>query len=233
MAKFGWAYINCSGASDGAASGPSGSVQIKDGSSAHSTGSAYLKYFAGVDVSPSKTGGYQPSTMVLSGTMIISGTLSASQIHYENVTNIDATGSTFFGNSNDDMHERTGSLIVSAVGGAYILSASVTDFRTHVKAFSGLYRRSTGAIITGSARDYIIGCSASATQKLFLPTASAVGPGALLIIKDEYRDRSSTYVQITGALGTGNKIDGRDNYALTGTMPAINLYTDGTHWFVY
>ena len=101
MARFGWAYINCSGAADGAASGPSGSVQIKDGSAAHSTGSAYLKYFAGVDVSPSKTGGYQPSTMVLSGTMIISGTLSASVYNYENITVIDATGSTFFGNTND------------------------------------------------------------------------------------------------------------------------------------
>jgi hypothetical protein len=232
MAKFGWAYINCSGAADGAASGPSGSVQIKDGSAAHSTGSAYLKYFAGVDVSPSKSGGYQPSTMVLSGTMIISGTLSASVYNYENITVIDATGSTFFGNTNDDMHERTGSLVVSNAGGAYILSASVTNRRTHVRALGGGYRRVTANSNLTNV-DYIIGCSGSGNQVLHLPTASVVGMGALLVIKDEFRDRSSTYVQISGAVGTSNKIDGRSDYALTGTMPAINLYTDGTNWFVF
>ena len=232
MAKFGWAYINCSGASDGAASGPSGSVQIKDGSTAHSTGSAYLKYFAGVDVSPSKTGGYQPSTMVLSGTMIISGTLSASVYNYENITVIDATGSTFFGNTNDDMHERTGSLVVSTVGGSYILSASATNRRTHVRAFGGGYRRVLANSSLTSV-DYIIGCSGSGNQVLYLPTASVVGVGAMLIIKDEFRGRSGTAVYVSASMGTSNKIDGHDYYNLTGTMPAINLYTDGTNWFVF
>ena len=177
--------------------------------------------------------GYQPSTLILSGNLILTGALSASRIHYEDITNIDATGSTFFGDTNNDMHERTGSLIVSNAGGAYILSASVTNRRTHVRAFGGGYRRATTAIITGSATDYIIGCSGSVNQKLFLPTASAVGIGGMLVIKDELLVRGSTYVQITSALGTGNKIDGKTNYALTGTMPAINLYTDGTNWFVF
>ena len=230
MAKFGWAYVDCadSGGSGSGSAGPAYSLQFVTASGGgHTTGSMMLTFHTGTH------GGHQPSTLILSGNMVVTGTLSASVLNYENITIIDATGSTFFGNTNDDMHERTGSFIVSMASGKFVLSASVTDQRTHVKAFSGLYRRSTTASITGSSTDYIIGCSGSANQKLFLPTASAVGAGGLLVIKDEYRNRTSTYVQITSALGTGNKIDGRDNYALTGTMPAINLYTDGTHWLVY
>ena len=229
MARFGWAFINCSGSASDQTHGPAYSVQFVTSSAATATnGSAFFKYFTG------SATGFAVSTLVLSGNMIITGALSASRIHYEDITNIDATGSTFFGDTNNDMHERTGSLIVSLADGQYVLSASVTNQRTHVKALSALYRRATTAIITGSATDYIIGCSGSANQKLFLPTASAVGPGGLLVIKDEFLTRGAgSYVQITSALGTGNKIDGKDNYALTGTMPAINLYTNGTHWFVY
>jgi hypothetical protein len=227
MAKFGWAFINCSGAGSDQTHGPAYSIQYVTSSAATSTtGSAYLTYHTG------SATGFSVSTLILSGNMIITGALSASRVHYENITNIDATGSTYFGNTNDDMHERTGSLIVSTVGGSYILSASATNRRTHVRALGGGYRRvTTNSNLTNV--DYIIGCSGASNQVLHLPTASAVGVGALLVIKDEFRDRSSTYVQISAAVGTSNKIDGRDDYALTGTMPAINLYTNGTHWFVF
>jgi hypothetical protein len=227
MAKFGWAFINCSGSASDQTHGPAYSIQYVTSSAATSTtGSAYLTYHTG------SATGFSVSTLVLSGNMIITGALSASRLHYEDITNIDATGSTYFGNTNDDMHERTGSLIVSNAGGAYILSASVTNRRTHVRAFGGGYRRVTAnSNLTNT--DYIVGCSGSANQVVHLPTASVVGLGSLLIIKDEFRDRSSTYVQISGAVGTSNKIDGRSDYALTGTMPAINLYTDGTNWFVF
>ena len=230
MAKFGWAFINCSGSSDGSSAGPAQSLQFVTSSTATSTtGSMMLTY---ITAAAGIYAGYQPSTLILSGNMILTGALSASRLHYEDVTNIDATGSTYFGNTNDDMHERTGSLIVSNAGGAYILSASVTNRRTHVRALGGGYRRVTANSNLNNT-DYIIGCSGSGHQVLHLPTASVVGLGSLLVIKDEFRDRSSTYVQISGAVGTSNKIDGRSDYALTGTMPAINLYTDGTHWFVF
>ena len=227
MARFGWAFINCSGSASDQTHGPAYSVQFVTSSAATATnGSAYFKYFTG------SATGFAVSTLVLSGNMIITGALSASRIHYEDITNIDATGSTFFGDTNNDMHERTGSLIVSNAGGQYVLSASVTNRRTHVRAFGGGYRRVT-ANSNLTTVDYIVGCSGSGNQVLHLPTASAVGIGSLLVIKDEFRNRGSTYVQISSAVGTGNKIDGRVDYALTGTMAAINLYTDGTNWFVF
>tara|TARA_Y100000593_G_scaffold16457_3_gene32669 strand:- start:11070 stop:11753 length:684 start_codon:yes stop_codon:yes gene_type:complete len=227
MARFGWAFINCSGSASDQTHGPAYSVQYVTSSAATSTtGSAYFKYFTG------SATGFAVSTLVLSGNMIITGALSASRIHYEDITNIDATGSTFFGDTNNDMHERTGSLVVSLASGQYILSASVTNRRTHVRGFGAGYRRILGSAALTNY-DYIIGCSGSGHQVLYLPTASVVGTGSMLIIKDEYRDRGSTYVQISAAVGTGNKIDGRADYALTGTLPAINLYTDGANWFVF
>ena len=124
MARFGWAFINCSGSASDQTHGPAYSVQYVTSSAATSTtGSAYFKYFTG------SAAGFAVSTLVLSGNMIITGALSASRIHYEDITNIDATGSTFFGNTSDDMHERTGSLVVSLAGGRYILSASATNRR--------------------------------------------------------------------------------------------------------
>jgi hypothetical protein len=227
MARFGWAFINCSGSASDQTHGPAYSVQYVTSSAATSTtGSAYLKYFTG------SATGFAVSTLVLSGNLIITGALSASRIHYEDITNIDATGSTFFGDTNNDMHERTGSLVVSLADGRFILSASATNRRVHVRGFGGGYRRVTANSNLNNF-DYIVGCSGSGNQILHLPTASVVGTGSMLIIKDEFRNRGSTYVQVSAAVGTGNKIDGRADYALTGTMAAINLYTDGTNWFVY
>ena len=212
MASFGWAYINCSDA------GSSGS------------GSANLLYYSG------SHSNYYPSTLVLSGNLIVTGAVSASIYHVEDIAIIDATGSTTFGNTNDDAHHRTGSFVVSAAGvapSAYTLSASVVDGRAHVRGFSGRYRRITGNG-TIAADEYIIGCSGSGNQTIYLPSASAVGAGGLLIIKDEYLNRASTAVYISASVPAGNfKIESDAYYILTGTMPAINMYSDGTNWFVF
>lgn len=70
MAQFGWAYVNCSSSasSGGQAAGPTGSIQFLTGANATS-GSAYLLYHTAA------YGGFPPSTMVLSGSMHITGNL--------------------------------------------------------------------------------------------------------------------------------------------------------------
>ena len=103
MANFGWAYINCG--TTGSANGPTGSVQFMSGSN-DSTGSLNFMYHTAAYAS------YAANTMVLTGTLLVSGTISASHYHIENVTEIDASGSTYFGNTNDDVHIRTGSIYV-------------------------------------------------------------------------------------------------------------------------
>tara|TARA_Y100000034_G_scaffold136479_1_gene213168 strand:+ start:2238 stop:2789 length:552 start_codon:yes stop_codon:yes gene_type:complete len=182
--------------------------------------------------------GYQPSTMVLSGNLYVTGTISASMYHIENIAIIDATGSTYFGDSIDDTHMRSGSLIVSGTTD-YVLSASATTMRTWVRGFGGRYRQITtagGHILQND--DYVIGCSQSAgsDQTLWLPTASVLGPGALLVIKDESNRQNtlhSIYISASQHTTPHQQVDDANYYTLTGTMPAISLYSNGANWFIY
>ena len=100
----GWAYVGCADFATG--SGPTGSVQYKEAGTMI-TGSDHLIFYT------ASHGAHPPMSLILSGNMSITGTLSASVINYENITVIDATGSTYFGNTSDDIHDRTGSLRVS------------------------------------------------------------------------------------------------------------------------
>jgi len=231
MAKFGWAYIDCTdqGSSGSGSAGPRGSLQFVTESGGQTTGSNHLIYYTG------STGayGYLPNTVVLSGSLIVTGTVSASTFHIKDITTIDATGSTYFGDSIDDTHRRKGSLIVSGASN-YVLSASAITERVWVRGFGGKYASVGGATYNVVADDYIIGCSSSANQTLYLPSASAVGRGALLIIKDEYNNRSATAVYISGSNPVGGfSVEDKAFYQLNGTMPAVNLYSDGTNWFVF
>ena len=234
MAKFGWAYIDCSdvGSAGSGSAGPPYSLQFVTESGGGTTGSALLVYYSG------SGHGYQPSTLVLSGNLTVTGTISASHYHIEDIATIDATGSTYFGNTDDDEHIRTGSLVISAEGvapTAFTLSASILDGWTQTRGFGGRYRQIT-ANANIAKDDYIIGCSGSGNQTLQLQSGSNVLSGSLLIIKDEYKERSGTKIYISASehpYAGGFHIDGESYYIMDGTLSAISLYCDGYNWFVF
>lgn len=99
MSEFGWAYVVGS-----QAGGVSGSVQTAR-PDLGLTGSQQLIYDHITD------------TLTLSGSMFISGSITANQYNVnvvnETVTNISASGNTKFGNTTDDLHIFTGSLSLS------------------------------------------------------------------------------------------------------------------------
>lgn len=231
--SFGWAYVDCSSsAGSGQAAGPIGSVQFVTGTNATS-GSSKLLYYTG-----SEGGGHSASSLILSGNLIVTGTLSASIFNYENISIIDATGSTFFGNSNDDTHSRIGSLIVKNSGGTQILSASVGTQAVHVRGLNVLYEfvpttSSTTAIYTASAPSYIIGVRSTGSVKIEIPAASTYGSGALLLVKDEVGHLNGTDIRLSASAAGTYTIDGATNYILTGSNPAISLYSNGANWFVF
>jgi hypothetical protein len=236
MSRFGWAYVDCADSSaTGGAYGPTGSVQFLTGAG-NTSGSAKFMYHTASHGSHTH-GGYAVSTLVLSGNLIVTGTVSASVYNYRSIQVIDATGSTFFGDTNDDRHVRTGSFVVTAVttdATAYTISASVSPRRAFVRGFNGRYQKVQASSATIGNSSYIIGCSASANQTLYLPSASSAHSGALMIIKDEYLHRASTAIYISASVPAGNfKIDSGAYYILTGTMPAINLYSDGENWYIF
>ncbi len=248
MSRFGWAYVNCD-EDPGHANieGVTGSVMFLTGNNSVS-GSDMFRYITG----GAGVGDMQPSTLLLKGDMIITGTLSASQVHYESITRIDATGSTFFGNTADDKHARTGSLFISA-------DASNTIYEVNVQASQSIhhasvrysYKSVSGGVgvityASGAVGDYIIGVKGQCPVEIRLPPASAsavVGgitaaiTGTVLVIKDEFPGERMVAGTVPAAIflsGTdGETIDGEPFYQMTGSMTAISLYSNGSNWFVF
>ena len=233
MSSFGWAYVDCTSSAGMKLPGPVNSVLFLTGSNCAS-GSSKFVYFTG-----SEGGGHTASSLVLSGNLIVTGTLSASVINYENISIIDATGSTFFGNTNDDTHIRVGSLIVNKLGvGGHILSASTATEAVHVRGLNVLYEfvpptSSTTAIYTASIPSYIIGVRSTGSVKIEIPAPSTYGSGALLLVKDEVGHLNGTDIRLSASAAGTYTIDGTTNYILTGSNPAISLYSNGANWFVF
>ena len=228
----GWAFVDCTESGGGQAAGPTGSVQFLTGANATS-GSTNLLYHT------ASAGGLPVSTLVLSGTLIVTGNISASSYTIKNISEIDGTGSTFFGDTADDIHVRTGSLALMGGGAATLpyfianTAAGSLPARVRVQSASIQMHYSAALAHTTSVATTctIVGVRRTGEARLVLPNANSWGSkgGALMTIKDEvvYRTGSITIVP------TGCTIDGESSYELSGTMPAINLYSNGTNWFVY
>ena len=215
MAQFRWAYVNCSSSSTITIGGPEGSLQFLSTSSGLS-GSENLIYNTG------------SSTLFLTGTLLVSGTISASAFVVNQTDTI--SGSTIFGNSNDDTHKITGSLFVGKVSEPSTfqvvpaLSQSITLGMRHT------YRTVASSGLSSSTGDYIIGFGGSGNIEFRLLSASTHNSGAILVLKDETSSRSGA---VTISASAANTIDNNGAYVLTGSNPAISLYSNGANWFVF
>ncbi len=232
---IGWAYVDCADAGGGQAAGPTGSLQFLTGTNVTS-GSAKLLYHT------SAVGGYGPSTLILSGNLIVTGTVSASVFQYRDISVIDATGSTEFGDSNDDTHMRTGSLVVTTKGPGnpiQILSASTSTKATHIIGLNVSYEyvpptTSLIAVYTASAPSYIIGVRSTGSVQIEIPAATTYKSGSILLVKDEVGHINGTDIKLSASgPAITYTIDGATTYTMTGSNPAISLYSNGINWFVF
>ena len=241
MARFGWAYINCSdtgSGADGAAYGPTGSLKFISGALGNTTGSHNLIFYT------ASAHGEHDNHLVLSGNLTVTGTISASVFKYRDISVIDATGSTFFGDSIDDIHSRTGSFEIwsreGSLGSAAtaILTASAYSKQTFVQGFGGSYTNVTSSHYTASTAEYLLGINATVTPPnnvyVTIPNPALFSAGAVLVIKDEVTTaRGLSNITLTRSVTDTYTFDGDPYYILTGTMPAISLYSNGTNWFVF
>lgn len=244
MSRFGWAYVNCDETSSGAnAEGVTGSVMFLTGSG-NISGSNYFMY--NYDGSVPGAGG-TTSSLILTGTFFISGAISASSYHFEDITRIDSSGSTRFGNTNDDNHFRTGSLIVGKAAGSVILDADVNNVT--ISLYGGVKHKYTS--VSGAAgvikyqsssiSDYLIGVKGQGPVEIRLHSASGSAgystTGSIIVIKDEFTGERMPIDGVPAAIvlsGTdGETIDGEPYYEMTGTMTAISVYSNGSNWFVF
>ena len=227
MAKFGWAYIDCadSGSSDGGAFGPTGSVQFMS-SSGNTTGvSSFIYHTASLGV-------LGANTLVLTGTLVVEGTVSASMYHIEDIALVDATGSTNFGNSNDDKHVRTGSMYVGKTDGTQTFMVQPNKSQIAFAGARGGYSAMASSGLTSSVAVYIHGVTAAGNVEVRIHSASVAGAGSVFIIKDQVSSRVGS-ITLSASFGGGETIDGNAFYNLAGTMPAISLYSNGSKWFVF
>ena len=231
MATFSWAYVDCENNAGSGSEGPPHSIQFVTESGGATTGSAYLTYFTG-----SHSGLGSPGhTLHLTGTLRVKGAISASSYHIEDITQIGATGSTNFGNTNDDVHVRTGSLTIGKVGYTatnYIFSAAAHDESVRVRGFGAGYKQVNDATYIVQSADYILGIIKANTPVVKLPKPSGSNTGRMLIIKDEMPNRGTGSVFVTGS-ASGFKIDNSSSFSMSGSHPAISLYSNGTNWYVF
>ncbi len=216
MAQFRWAHINCTEESTITIGGPTGSLQFLSTSSGLS-GSHNLVYHT------------SSNTLFITGTLLVSGTISASSFVVNQTDTI--SGSTIFGNSDDDTHQFYGSMAVGQTTGAstFKVIPSLSQSKTHGMRFN--YRTIASSGITSSTGDYIIGFGGSGNIEFRLHSASVHNSGSVLVLKDENSSRGVSSVTISAS--TGDTIDNNGAYILTGSNPAISLYSNGANWFVF
>ncbi len=215
MAQFRWAYVDCAESETITIAGPTGSLQ-------------FLSTSSGVTGSENLIFNTSSNTLFLTGTLLVSGTISASAFVVNQTDTI--SGSTIFGNSNQDTHEITGSLFVGKVSEPSTfqvipsLSQSITLGMRHT------YRTVSSTGLTSSTGDYIIGFGGSSNLEFRLLSASTYNSGAILVLKDEAVTRTGA---VTVSASAPNTIDNNGAYVLTGSNPAISLYSNGANWFVF
>jgi hypothetical protein len=168
----------------------------------------------------------------LTGTLVVSGTISASHYHIENVTEIDASGSTYFGNTNDDVHVRTGSFYVAqSASTSASLEVNISTQVVRVDGFRGGYKRIGANNSTSSVATYLYGVAVAGDVNFRLHSAAGDAlSGSVYVIKDEVSGRAGT---ITVRASGSETIDGAATYQLSGSYPAISLYSNGANWFVF
>jgi len=188
-------------------SGPINSVQIHTGAGMLS-GSASLLFNASTN------------TMVLTGTLDVSGAINANELNInvtnKNVINLDVSGSTKFGDTPDDTHQLTGSVLISG-------SLAATHRVISVSSYTILYT------------DYLVGVNTqtiSAICTLTLPLANTLPDGQMLVIKDEQGSANTWNIKVTSS--GADTIDGQSSIMLESSYGALNLYTNGNDkYFIY
>ena len=214
MAQFGWAYINCS-SSAASHGGPLNSIQYLV-SSTDTSGSSNLTFDSTTNL------------LNLNGNLNVDGAITAS-IFITDQTDI-VSGSTIFGNSTDDTHIRTGSLYVGPSASAPTFHVDVFNSQSVTTGFRVAYMSVTTSGVTSSNSNYIIGLGGTGHLDFRVHSASVAGQGAILLIKDETPLRGGT---ITLSASSGETIDGNAFYEISGSNPAVSLYSNGTNWFVF
>lgn len=253
--SFGWAYVGCDDIAISSMSGPSGSVLVRNGSFTISGSENFTLLDDGGQVhSLLLTGSLKLSgSSTFSGDVTVEGNLTANSYNVINtsITEIDASGSTSFGNDFADLHTITGTLALAGVdtqqpalvvtGAAAVANNRVgvlTNAPTSHFSVSGSiafnYTQVSSSPYTLDTTHTIVGVTLNSATTINLPSANNT-PGRVVFIKDEGTTQPRTSGnKITIAADGSETIDGQAEYYVMGSRAAISLYSNGSDgWFVF
>lgn len=208
------------GGGEGGASaqGPIGSLQFQTGSGGLS-GSSNLTFVG--------------NTLFVTGTLIVSGAIEANtfDIISTTVTEIDQSGSTAFGDTNDDTHHFTGSLSVFS-SSTDLFAVDVENKSTKIKTGLTLNRVSVTSNYSVLKSDYYVGidtATPSAQITASLPNANTLNNGQTFVFKDEGGSAGTHNIVISAS--SGQTIDNQNKVILESSYASLTVYTDGTSKF--
>lgn len=206
------------GGGGASAQGPIGSLQFQTGSGGLSGSSNLI---------------FNGNTLFVTGTLIVSGAIEANtfDIISTTVTEINQSGSTAFGDTNDDTHHFTGSLSVFS-SSTDLFAVDVENKSTKIKTGLTLNRITITSNYSVLKSDYYIGidtATPSAQITASLPSANTLNNGQTFVFKDEGGSAGTHNIVISAS--SGQTIDNQNKVILESPYSALTIYTDGTSKF--
>lgn len=207
-----------SSGSSASAQGPVGSLQFHTGSGGIS-GSANLTFSS--------------NTLFVTGNLIVSGAIEANtfEIISTTVTEINQSGSTAFGDTNDDTHHFTGSLSVFS-SSTDLFAVDAENKTTKIKTGLIHNRVVVTSNYTVLKTDYYVGIDTATSSSVItasLPNASTLTSGQTFIFKDEGGAANNYNIVISAS--SGQTIDNQNKVVLESPHASLALYTDGSTKF--
>lgn len=206
------------GGGGSSAQGPIGSLQFQTGSGGLS-GSSNLTFVG--------------NTLFVTGTLIVSGAIEANtfDIISTTVTEINQSGSTAFGDTNDDTHHFTGSLSVFS-SSTDLFAVDVENKSTKIKTGLTFNRVSITSNYSVLKSDYYVGidtATPSAQITASLPNANTLNNGQTFVFKDEGGSAGTYNIVISAS--SGQTIDNQNKVILESSYASLTVYTDGSTKF--
>ena len=157
----------------------------------------------------------------------VNGTINANEFNIDvinkNVINMDVSGSTKFGDTADDTHQYTGSVLINGPlvvnGGSVVMNRTVVSATPFSAASSSHFIAVQTTTIGGAST-------------INLPAASTLRDGQSFVIKDEEGSANSNNINIVA--NGSDEIDGEGCVVIESPFRAITLYTNGSNkFFIY
>ena len=185
------------------------------------------------DISGSENFTLVGSTLFVTGNIIVSGNVEAHAFDIVQTTlvEINQSGSSALGNSNDDTHHFTGSVSVFS-SSVDLFAVDVENKSTKIKTGLILNRTTITSNYSVLVSDYYVGidtATPTAAITASLPAAESLQSGQTFVFKDE--GGSAHQYNILIKPSGSQKIDNQNQLVLESPHASLTIYTDGASKF--